>query len=167
VTRARFSILRWLHLRDHFESQAEVEAFERRLAVACATGIVAETPALRDASIGGAVWYRDRVTRAVFRYERPDFPFRGHWGPVYHPDAPSAFAALAPSSPTQAQVDALLGQLDALVRSGKIREVQNHDHRPSRFFIDVATGEQYRLYPVIPELGTGDWAPFAGKVEKG
>jgi hypothetical protein len=122
--RKRYTILARVHRGEEFESADEVAEAEAKMARLVELGIIEVVPVVKhrsSMSIGEEAWFRDKRTGHVYRYVKPDFPSRGHWGPVEDPATPSVFESMCPDVyPTLEQYRALVGKLDAAWAAGEI-----------------------------------------------
>ena len=158
----RFSILRRVHRKDHFESASDHDEFQEKLANLVKRGIVEVTGVNKKhrSSRDEEAWFRDKRTGAIYRYTPPDWPSAGHWGPVENPDTPSFFESLCEELyPTREQYDQLVAALDRAWTAGEIESGQHPEKSglPDAFFHHPKTDETYHLILVNPYQKGGSW----------
>jgi hypothetical protein len=150
-----------LHRAADFDSADDVRRFEARLATLVERGKLAVEPARKHrSSLAAEVWFRDTRDGTVFRYVAPDWPSRGHWGPVDAPDTPSFFEALCPDLyPTRPQHAALVRALDAAWVAGTVAcaTYTTPSELEDVFVHHVASGETYDLTLANPYQKGGCW----------
>jgi hypothetical protein len=159
--RKRYSILARLHRADGFDDAGEVLAFETRLWALVQREIVESVPVGRPrSSLDPEAWFRDRRSGHVYRYVKPDFPSRGHFGPVEAPATPSRLASLcAEPYPSVAQYRELVRRLDAAYAAGELECAVPRE--PAELvdvlFLDPASDEAYDLTLANPYQPGGCW----------
>jgi hypothetical protein len=161
VTRKRYTILARLNRRGEFADADEVRDFETRLWTLVQRGIVESIPVGKHrSSLDPEAWFRDRRTGHVYRYVKPDFPSRGHWGEVLEPGTPSFFESLcAELYPTQEQYRQLVRDLDRAWAAGQIECAMPREAAElvDVFFLHPASDESYDLTLANPYQKGGCW----------
>ncbi len=144
-----YTILARLHRGEEFESADEVHEFEDKLADLVRRAIIEVVPVVKHrSSLDEEAWFRDPRSGLVYRYVPPDFPSRGHWGPVEDPKTPSYFESLcADPYPTEDQYRELVRRLDAAWAAKEIEcaQLKERYELEDVFFYHPPTDEAYDL----------------------
>jgi hypothetical protein len=157
----RYTILQRLHRSEEFESLDDRKEFEAKLGDLVKKGIIEVVPTVKHrSSMSDEAWFRDKRNGIVYSYTPPDFPSRGHWGPVEKPEQPSYFESLCGDIyPTKKQYDELVKTLDAAWRT---KEVE-HGLKPKKYelvttyWYHPGTDEAYSLILANPYQAGGCW----------
>jgi hypothetical protein len=91
---------------------------------------------------------------------KPDFPSRGHWGPVEAPETPSFFEAMCPNPyPTEAQYHELVRRLDEAWAAKQIEcaLLKERYELVDVFFHHPPSDETYDLTLANPYQKGGAW----------
>jgi hypothetical protein len=168
----RFTILKRLHRKEHFESADDHAEFQAKLAHLLARGIVEPVPVNKKhrSSLDEEAWFRDKRTGAIYRYTPPDWPSSGHWGPVEHPEVSSFFESLFDDLyPTREQYDQLVAALDQAWQHGEIEcGIPEDPGELAHVFVHhPRTDETYQLVLVNPYQKGGSWMKSYMSREKG
>ena len=158
----RYTILARLHRGEEFNTIDEVHDFEAKLKDLVERGYIEVIPVNRKhrSSIDEEAWFRDKRSGLVYRYVKPDFPSRGHWGPVEDPGTPSFFEAMCPDLyPSVEQYRELVRQLDAAWAAKQIEcaTLKQRYELEEVFFHHPATDETYDLTLANPYQKGGSW----------
>ena len=157
----RYTILARLHRGEEFNSADEVQEFEDKLEDLVKRGYVEVVPVVKHrSSLDEEAWFKDKRSGIIYRYVKPDFPSRGHWGPVEDPQTPSFFEAMCNEPyPSEEQYRELVRKLDAAWAAKEIEcaLLKERYELEEVFFHHPASDETYDLTLANPYQKGGAW----------